>query len=134
MSAATSMSLMGSSKEFILKKYFDELQKFWATQQRLDTGESTSSSSSSGASTFKSILQRSMKSIKWSQLCLQSCGKLFVKPLLSRIVMGKEVELIWSRGFATQNCKKNQQNICKYSFFPWLQSCKSPQNRLQCLQ
>ena len=30
------MSVMGSSKEFILRKYFDELQKFWATQQRLD--------------------------------------------------------------------------------------------------
>ena len=32
----SSMSVMGTNKEFILRKYFDELQKYWATQQKLE--------------------------------------------------------------------------------------------------
>ena len=36
------MSVMGTNKEFILRKYFDELQKYWATQQKLEGKHSQS--------------------------------------------------------------------------------------------
>ena len=41
------MSVMGTNKEFILRKYFDELQKYWATQQKLEGKHTTQYSAAS---------------------------------------------------------------------------------------
>ena len=92
MSAATSMSLMGSSKEFILKKYFDELQKFWATQQRLDTGESTSSSSTSSSS-WASNKRTSMKSRNVVSYAFKVVGNCLWNRCLVESWWGKKLSL-----------------------------------------
>ena len=66
----SSMSVMGTNKEFILRKYFDELQKYWATQQKLEGKHPSHSNPATFTTTQYSVFLPELRKLNYQSLPL----------------------------------------------------------------